>query len=202
MMRVAWGFLLLVAFLSVSCTVGYRNAAALPKGRLNLTLFAKKRPLRNAPTTNRDSTNLPPQSKSGNPADSLPEVAKQFSEVPQRRKSMSIDEEIKADIERMKLLQGKAPTKAPSPEASTPAQNSLGSKFQNFLSVLFVVDFFVILVFLAWFLAGVATQSTVPVVLERFQDIFQPVVVPALTVLMTGSIASGVLENMRKKESS
>jgi hypothetical protein len=61
------------------------------------------------------------------------------------------------------------------------------------LSFIMVADFFVVIVFLVWFLAAAAMQKTDPWLLERFQDIFQPVVVPSLTVLMTGSIASGLL---------
>ena len=61
------------------------------------------------------------------------------------------------------------------------------------LSLVMVVDFFVVMVFLVWFLAAAAMQKTNPWLLERFQDIFQPVVVPSLTVLMAGSIASGLL---------
>ena len=65
--------------------------------------------------------------------------------------------------------------------------------FKDALSFVMVADFFVVIVFLLWFLAAAAMQKTDPWLLERFQDIFQPVVVPSLTVLMTGSIASGLL---------
>ena len=61
-----------------------------------------------------------------------------------------------------------------------------------------IADFFVVIVFLLWFLVAAALQKTYPVVLERFQDIFQPVVVPSLTVLMGGSIASGVMGDKEK----
>ena len=64
---------------------------------------------------------------------------------------------------------------------------------QDALSFVMVADFFVVMIFLVWFLAAAAMQKTNPWLLERFQDIFQPVVVPSLTVLMTGSIASGLL---------
>ena len=45
-----------------------------------------------------------------------------------------------------------------------------------------------------------AMQKTNPFLLEKFQDIFQPVVVPSLTVLMAGSIASGVLGGSEDKD--
>ena len=63
-----------------------------------------------------------------------------------------------------------------------------------------IADFFVVMFFLIWFLLAAALQSTYPVVLERFQDIFQPVVVPSLTVLMAGSIASGLLGDRVKED--
>jgi hypothetical protein len=79
-------------------------------------------------------------------------------------------------------------------EKNKAENNSIANKAKNVFSTILIADFFVVLVFLVWFLAAAALQSTYPVVLERFQDIFQPVVVPSLTVLMVGSIASGVLD--------
>lgn len=69
---------------------------------------------------------------------------------------------------------------------------SVFDKVKDVLSAVLIADFFLIMVFLLWFIIAAALQSTYPVVLERFQDIFQPVVVPSLTVLMVGSIASGL----------
>jgi hypothetical protein len=69
----------------------------------------------------------------------------------------------------------------------------------DILAVVLIGDFFLVIFFLLWFLVAAALQSTYPVILERFQDIFQPIVVPSLTVLMAGSIASGVLGKDNKK---
>ena len=71
---------------------------------------------------------------------------------------------------------------------------SILDKLKDAINAILIADFFLIIFFLVWFVAAAALQSTYPVVLERFQDIFQPVVVPSLTVLMTGSIASGLLK--------
>ena len=71
---------------------------------------------------------------------------------------------------------------------------SVLDKLKDAINAILIADFFLIIFFLVWFVAAAALQSTYPVVLERFQDIFQPVVVPSLTVLMTGSIASGLLK--------
>ena len=69
---------------------------------------------------------------------------------------------------------------------------------KDVLSFILVADFFVVIFFLVWFLAAAASQKANPFLLERFQDIFQPVVVPSLTVLMAGSIASGLLGDREK----
>jgi hypothetical protein len=87
---------------------------------------------------------------------------------------------------------------APISQSTAPSQSSSNSFIEGLKSAfttLLIADFFVVIVFLVWFLAAAALQSSYPVVLERFQDVFQPVVVPALTVLMVGSIASGALES-------
>eukprot|EP01036_Dinobryon_divergens_P025684 gene25684-34257_t len=76
--------------------------------------------------------------------------------------------------------------------------SSVVDKVKDILSAVLIADFFLIMAFLLWFIVAAALQSTYPVVLERFQDIFQPVVVPSLTVLMVGSIASGL--SGKKKE--
>lgn len=82
--------------------------------------------------------------------------------------------------------------------SSSNTKDSIINKAKDALGVIFIVDFFVIMFFLGWFLIAAALQSSNPWFLERFQDIFQPVVVPSLTVLMTLSIASGVLNRNDK----
>jgi hypothetical protein len=54
-------------------------------------------------------------------------------------------------------------------------------------------------VFLIWFIAAAVLKDSNPIVLERFQDIFNPIVVPSLTVLMVGSIASGLFTKSDEK---
>lgn len=71
------------------------------------------------------------------------------------------------------------------------------------VSNVIVADFFLILGFLLWFVVGISTQSSQPAILHTFQGIFQPVVVPSLTVLMVGSLASGLLnrsDDSKKEE--
>lgn len=73
------------------------------------------------------------------------------------------------------------------------------SILQKLLNKALVLDFFVVVGFLLWFLVGVALQSSNPAMLLGFQSIFQPVVVPALTVLMVGSIATGIAEKLSER---
>lgn len=82
---------------------------------------------------------------------------------------------------------------------ATKAERSTWHSASKVITKVLIADFFVVVAFLLWFVVAVVLQSSYPVVLERFQDVFQPVVVPALTVLMVGSIASGVAENIQKR---
>ena len=82
----------------------------------------------------------------------------------------------------------------------TSSSSSAMTSLKNAFAVFLIADFFVVIVFLIWFLAAAAMQSTNPFLLERFQDIFNPVVVPSLTVLMVGSILSGTFSNEGEKK--
>lgn len=48
--------------------------------------------------------------------------------------------------------------------------------------------------------AAVTQQNGNPYLLERFQDIFAPVVQPALGILMAGSVASGITKGDDKSK--
>ncbi|KAJ1408399.1 hypothetical protein B484DRAFT_456337, partial [Ochromonadaceae sp. CCMP2298] len=79
-------------------------------------------------------------------------------------------------------------------------RNEVAETLKSVFSSVLIADFFVVIFFLVWFLAAAALQGSYPVVLERFQDLFQPVVVPSLTVLMVGSMASGAMESQANKD--
>ena len=86
-------------------------------------------------------------------------------------------------------------------KSSSPGDSSAAlQSIKDIVGVVLIGDFFVVMVFLVWFLFAAAMQKTNPFFLEKFQDIFQPVVVPCLTVLMAGSIASGVMGDKKKDE--
>jgi len=74
--------------------------------------------------------------------------------------------------------------------------NGVGDKIINLLSTIVTFDFFVVCGLLLWFLAGVFCSYVVKddTVQIAFNGIFQPVVQPALGILMIGSAASAILK--------
>lgn len=117
------------------------------------------------------------------------------------KKKVSLFDELEGDLasfeSRSRLIDYQS--KLIKPEAIK-EDGAIMKYLKNSVSTVLIVDFFVVIVFLVWFLAAAALQKTYPVVLERFQDIFQPVVVPSLTVLMAGSILSGVIGDKEKEK--
>jgi hypothetical protein len=83
---------------------------------------------------------------------------------------------------------------ASEPESS--GEFSLPGAARSAISTLITVDFFLICGFLLWFLAGIFASTVLQndSVQIAFNGIFQPVVQPALGVLMIGSIASAVFK--------
>jgi len=74
---------------------------------------------------------------------------------------------------------------------------SIPKAVQSALSTIITADFFLICFFLLWFLAGIFSSYVVKddTIQIAFNNIFQPVVQPALGVLMIGSIMSSVFED-------
>lgn len=87
---------------------------------------------------------------------------------------------------------------APSQQNTSGDENGfkLGSQVKDVLSAVLIADFFAILVFLVWFIAASVSKQFFgnAFLLERFQDIFNPVIQPALGLLMVGSVASGLIK--------
>jgi hypothetical protein len=120
---------------------------------------------------------------------------------PNKPNMKSIEEELRQDIRQMK---GKEETFFRDVSISQDVDSN--SVFQmksisDIFTFILVADFFVILGFLGWFAVGAETQSVSPIILSSFRSIFQPVVVPALTVLMVGSIASGITNKVNEMKS-
>lgn len=79
---------------------------------------------------------------------------------------------------------------------------SIPSAIRSVISTIVTVDFFVVCALLAWFLAGIFCSYIVKddTVQIAFNGIFEPVVQPALGVLMIGSAAGAVFNDEEKKE--
>ena len=70
---------------------------------------------------------------------------------------------------------------------------ALGAK--DLISTFITIDFFVVIAFMIWFIAGVVSSYgfSNSFLLDQFNDKWTPVVQPALGVLMGGTIAGGVV---------
>jgi hypothetical protein len=78
---------------------------------------------------------------------------------------------------------------------------SIPKSVSGIISTIVTVDFFVVIALLIWFLAGIFGQYVLKdeTIQIAFNNIFQPVVQPALGVLMIGS-AAGALFNKDEEE--
>ena len=79
-----------------------------------------------------------------------------------RQLSQRIQDDI-SDFERIGALREKK---------TVVEENAVAKTLKNIFSAIFIADFFVVIVFLVWFLAAAAMQSTNPFLLERFQVTF------------------------------
>jgi hypothetical protein len=69
---------------------------------------------------------------------------------------------------------------------------------QEAFSLLLTADFFVVLGFLGYFVVAIAARSLFQngTLLDRFSDLWAPVIQPALGVLMAGTIVSGTVSQL------
>jgi hypothetical protein len=104
-------------------------------------------------------------------------------------------ESLLADAKRMRAERGGS--------SNTNSDVSAGDKIINFLSVVVTFDFFVVCGLLLWFLVGVFCSYVLKndTVQIAFNGIFQPVVQPALGILMIGSAASAILKGKEDEDS-
>lgn len=110
-----------------------------------------------------------------------------------RNRESSNLEGLLADAKRMRAAKG---VTSGSSDAGT------GDKIINLLSAVVTFDFFVVCGLLLWFLAGVFCSYVLKndAVQIAFNGIFQPVVQPALGILMIGSAASAVLKGKQNDD--
>jgi hypothetical protein len=76
--------------------------------------------------------------------------------------------------------------------------------FRNIVSTIVTIDFFVVCALLVWFLAGVVSSSIFKNddIQIAFNGIFQPVVQPALGILMIAAISDAVLNKLNNNKKS
>eukprot|EP00816_Leptocylindrus_hargravesii_P006835 CAMPEP_0196815044 /NCGR_PEP_ID=MMETSP1362-20130617/47512_1 /TAXON_ID=163516 /ORGANISM="Leptocylindrus danicus, Strain CCMP1856" /LENGTH=243 /DNA_ID=CAMNT_0042191883 /DNA_START=76 /DNA_END=807 /DNA_ORIENTATION=+ len=76
-------------------------------------------------------------------------------------------------------------------------EGSIGDSIKNVISTVVAADFFLICAFLVWFLAGIFCSTVLKddTVQIAFNGIFQPVVQPALGILMIGGLGSALLKS-------
>lgn len=78
---------------------------------------------------------------------------------------------------------------------------SFADKAGSILQKVLVADFFVVLAFLGWFVTGVVFKSALndATVIDKFTDIWMPVIQPALGVLMAGTLGVGALNSVASR---
>ena len=114
---------------------------------------------------------------------------------------------LKADMERFQRAaaaasssSGKAPTSAfskpgapapPAPDAG--ASSSSSSPIKDAVDKLLIADFFLVLVTLAWFVAGLAEKGALhsSALLDAWMPLWPLLWQPAIGLLMAGALASG-----------
>ncbi|MDJ0736182.1 MAG: hypothetical protein QNJ47_19315 [Nostocaceae cyanobacterium] len=73
-------------------------------------------------------------------------------------------------------------------------------KFLNFLNLVLVADVFLVLFGFGWFAIAVAGESAgVPLGLDLWHQLWQPVFNPAIGILMAGAILSGAINWISRK---
>ena len=95
-------------------------------------------------------------------------------------------ETLLADAKRLRAAKGGSDKKG----------SSIGDTLSNVVSTIVTTDFFVVCALLLWFLVGVFCSYVLKddTVQIAFNDIFQPIVQPALGILMIGSAAGALMK--------
>ncbi|NJL78932.1 MAG: hypothetical protein HC836_11635 [Richelia sp. RM2_1_2] len=73
-------------------------------------------------------------------------------------------------------------------------------KLLNLLNIVLVADVFLVLISFAWFAVAVIGRSTgVPLGLDLWYKLWQPLFTPAIGILMAGAILSGIISWISRK---
>ena len=102
-------------------------------------------------------------------------------------------EALLADAKRMRAKEAEEKSEADGP--------SIPSAIKSVISTIVTIDFFVVCALLAWFLAGIFCSYVIKddTVQIAFNGIFEPVVQPALGILMIGSAAGAAFQEPEKE---
>ena len=102
-------------------------------------------------------------------------------------------EALLADAKRMRAKEAEENGEADGP--------SIPSAIKSVISTIVTIDFFVVCALLAWFLAGIFCSYVIKddTVQIAFNGIFEPVVQPALGILMIGSAAGSAFQEPEKE---
>jgi len=67
-------------------------------------------------------------------------------------------------------------------------------KLKNLLNIILVADVFLVLISFAWFAVAVIGRSTgIPLGLDLWYKLWEPLFTPAIGILMAGAILSGII---------
>lgn len=121
--------------------------------------------------------------------DSMPASSERGRKRTTPGKSASELADLGADIERFRKAENRQPETA---------GESIASGAKDVISTIISIDFFVVIAFMLWFIAGVVSSYGFDntFLLDQFNDKWTPVVQPALGVLMGGTIAGGVVSKL------
>jgi hypothetical protein len=73
------------------------------------------------------------------------------------------------------------------------------AKISNFINNLLTVNVFFVLLSFIWFLVAIAGKYTnIPLGLQVWQSLWEPLFLPAISVLMGGAILSGTISYVSK----
>jgi len=127
---------------------------------------------------------------SSNPVSSTSTTATGGGSTPQEE----LEKRLLQDIQRFKAIE-QAKT------GGVEEKETALAKASDVFSTILVVDFFVVMAFLTWFGVGIITKATTKdsQLLDTFYSLWNPVINPALGILMAGTMAGGGVGWLRKK---
>lgn len=73
-------------------------------------------------------------------------------------------------------------------------------KFKNLLNTVLVVNVFFVLISFGWFAVAVIGRSTgIPLGLDLWYSLWEPLFTPAIGILMAGALLSGIISWISRK---